>query len=174
VAASPQGTGVSEAKIPHSDVHLKQYQLMRRKWSTALVASIHKQAALRKRLSERYAKGSSTTTAEQSATNASAPATPASESASATLVLEPTHRASDVASGGDSDGPTAGDHAMAGDVEVRELLQDAFKEFDPDGKGYVLGKDLAGIMCAAASRRMSDAGVAGTPPDDATLTAARS
>ena len=48
-----KGTGVSEVPIRGSDTNLKEYQRMRKKWSTALVASMHKQAVIRKRLSDR-------------------------------------------------------------------------------------------------------------------------
>ena len=48
-----KGTGVSEVPIRGSDTNLKEYQRMRKKWSTALVASMHKQAVIRKRFSDR-------------------------------------------------------------------------------------------------------------------------
>jgi len=44
-----QGTDVSEVPISGSDTNLQQYQIMRHKWSAALVASLHRQATLRKR-----------------------------------------------------------------------------------------------------------------------------
>jgi len=40
---------VSEVPIRGSDTNLQQYQLVRQKWSAALVASFHRQASLRKR-----------------------------------------------------------------------------------------------------------------------------
>ena len=40
------GTGVSEVPIRDSDLNLKKYQIVRRKFSTALVASMHKQASV--------------------------------------------------------------------------------------------------------------------------------
>ena len=49
------GTGVSSVPIRGSDTNLQQYQKMRQKWSAALVASLHRQATLRKRNTGRNA-----------------------------------------------------------------------------------------------------------------------
>jgi len=110
------GTGVSEVPIQHSDTNLKQYQRMRRKWSTALVASMHKQAVIRKRLSERQPHGS---------------ALPGSPVAPPRSI-------------GSSTGSERGEEDLA--PADMELLADAFKVFDPEGKGYVLASDLEGVI----------------------------
>ena len=114
------GTNVSAVPITGSDQNLKQYQRMRRKWSTALVVSMHKQAAIKKRFSERDRKR------DQIGRHASD---------------ENGQGVSAAAELGDKGGSGSGT-----DLEVRELLEDAFKEFDPEGKGYVLETDLAGII----------------------------
>ena len=113
------GTNVSAVPITGSDQNLKQYQRMRRKWSTALVVSMHKQAAIKKRFSERDRKR------DQIGRHAS------DENGQGVAAAEL----------GDKGGSGSGT-----DLEVRELLEDAFKEFDPEGKGYVLETDLAGII----------------------------
>ena len=150
------GTGVSEVPIRDSDVNLKNYDLVRRKWSTALVASMHKQATIRKRISER---NRDVSRKKERQPLPHAPGDAAALSAAANL-----------------DSPAVGDLEVTG--EVRELLEDAFKEFDPDGKGYVLKKDLAGItrrlgqqvtpdelsqMIAALEGPQSDSGRAAGP-----------
>ena len=107
---------MSEVPIRDSDVNLKNYQLVRRKWSTALVASMHKQAIIRKRISERN-RDESRKKERQPLPHAPGDATALSAAA-------------------DLGSPAVGDLEVTG--EVRELLEDAFKEFDPDGKGYAL------------------------------------
>ena len=109
------GTGVSDVPLRDSDTNLKQYQQMRKKWSTALVASMHKQAVIRKRLSDR--RGSS----------------------GGELPLPLLRKEL-------GDGAAPADEATVADSEARDLLADAFKVFDPEGKGYVHADDLAGVI----------------------------
>ena len=101
------GTDVSEVPIRDSDINLKRYQQVRQKWSTALVASMHKQSVIRKRLSERGGGSAAADTSDGTEGSAGRPGV---------------------------------------DAESRALLEDAFKVFDPEGKGYVLSSDLAGVI----------------------------
>ena len=140
------GTGVSEVPIRDSDINLRKYQAVRRKWSTALVASMHKQAIVRKRLSERRNQEG---TQERASSSGAAGATAAGGGGGGGGVVPAEHGAAAGGAGGDGAGaPLAAAAAAEAEVprEVVELLADAFKEFDPEGKGYVLEQDLAGII----------------------------
>ena len=137
------GTGVSEVPIRGSDINLKLFQGMRRKWSTALVVSMHKQAAIKKRNSERGGRQHAALLGKDRGRGAGASPTELVRSAYEELRFGATSAGATRAA---DESLMRKDSGGSGDVEARELLSDAFKVFDPEGKGYVLEKDLGGII----------------------------
>ena len=124
------GTGVSAVPMRDSAANLQEFQRAKRKLRTALVASMHQQASIRKRHSGRTKSpledGPNSGHAAGAASAGAGAATPPSEPGPSTNGHTP------VLMGATS----AADLDITKMVES-DLLADAFHVFDPEGKGCV-------------------------------------
>jgi len=147
-----EGDDVSAVPIRDAAINLQEFQRVKKKLRTALIASMHQQAAIRKRHSNKTKSpledgppqrdraqppphGAAATAAAAAAAAAAAGGAVASDAGPSRAAAPPPPPSA----------PGAADLDITQLVES-DLLADAFAAFDPEGKGFVLTAELPALI----------------------------